>query len=86
MSELTIRNNFRKLHKTLEAQHNRNITYAEITEVTGIAASTLSSYAQDNVSLYNASTLARLCRYFDCGIDDLLYIAQADSDGPPPPV
>lgn len=85
MSDLTVRNNFRKLHKSLEAQQNRNITYAEITEVTGIAASTLSSYAQGNVSLYNASTLARLCGYFDCGIGDLLYVAPADSDGPPPP-
>ncbi len=85
MSDLTIKNNFRKLHKSLEARRNRNITYAEITEETGIAASTLSSYAQGNVTLYNASTLARLCDYFSCGIDELLYVAPVDSDGPPSP-
>lgn len=83
MSELTTKNNFRKLHKSLEARRNRNVTYAEITEETGIAASTLSSYAQGNVTLYNASTLARLCAYFDCSIGELLYVAPGESDGPP---
>lgn len=75
MSDYPVKNNFVKLLKNRESLAGRNITYQEITQETGIAASTLSSYAKNKVRLYDATTVARLCEFFDCDIKDFLELA-----------
>lgn len=72
-----VRNNFVKLLKLKEADLGRNVTYQEITDATGIAASTLSSYAQNNVRLYDVTTLGRLCGFFNCELSDFLELVPA---------
>ena len=72
-----VRNNFMRLLKLLEAERGRNVTYQEITEATGIAASTLSAYAQNNVRLYDSTTVGRLCLYFGCELGEFLELSPA---------
>lgn len=73
-----IENRFRQLLAQIEAETGKRPTYAEIQEETGIAASTLSSYAQGTVTRYDESTLITLVDYFNtrvsagCTLSDFL--------------
>lgn len=75
MNDYPVKNNFVRLLKNKEALAGRNITYLEITQETGIAASTLSSYAKNKVRLYDAKTVARLCEFFNCELSEFLVLA-----------
>ena len=55
-------------------QHGQRLTYADLTEATGIAASTLSHLAQNKSRRIDASTIERLCEFFRCGLDDLMVL------------
>ncbi|SLM27842.1 conserved hypothetical protein [Desulfamplus magnetovallimortis] len=47
------------------------ITYENVPQVTGISKTTLSRISTGKVAP-NADVLEKLCRYFDCGFDDLM--------------
>lgn len=67
-----IRNNFKILKAQKEQEVGRNITYEEISELTGISPNTLSSYATGSVGRYDESTVIRLCDYFGVTLPELL--------------
>jgi putative transcriptional regulator len=67
-----IRCNFKKLHLTREAREGRRITLREIQRETGIATSSLSKLANNDVTRFDADTLSRLCDFFKCTVCDLL--------------
>lgn len=72
-----LRNNFLKLLKLHEIQAGRNVTYLEVAEATGVATSTLSAYANNNVKYYDASTVGRLCSFFGCELSEFLELVPA---------
>ena len=69
---MAIRCKLKLLIAQKEVAEGRRITYRVIFRETGIAESSLSALANNEVTLYAASTLSRLCAYFGCKIDDLL--------------
>jgi putative transcriptional regulator len=59
----------------LIAERQRNgipVTYAEITETTGVSSNTLSRLANNKTEMVRFSTLDALCKFFDCTVCDLL--------------
>lgn len=81
MSRFKIDENLPKLKNRLfllinekEIRENRRITYAQISEATGIGMSVLSRWAQNQVDRFDSHVVVRLCEYFECDLSDLLYI------------
>ena len=69
----------RRLIKEAEIEQGREITYDVIHQATGVTMSAISSLVNDKTRRYDAHVLARLCRFFNCGIGDLLeYIPPAE--------
>lgn len=65
---------FKVLLAEKEIRDGRSYTYSYIKSKTGVAASTLSAYAQNkqSVKAYKKSTMARLCEFLDCEVGDLI--------------
>ena len=61
-----------KLILDKQVHEGRKITNREIAEKTGISASTISRLASNQITRFEAETLASLCAYFDCTLGDLL--------------
>lgn len=56
---------------------DRNCNMSKIARKTGISRTTLSAlYHQKSVGV-SLSTLEKLCNYLDCGIEDILVLAQS---------
>lgn len=72
MAKGPVRNRFKILLAEREHELGRRITYGEVEEATGVAASTLSAYATNSVTRYDAKTVAALCDYFGVSVGDLL--------------
>jgi putative transcriptional regulator len=65
-------NRFKILLAEKEIKENRRIPYDEIKEKTGIAASSISAWATNNITRFDADTIAEWCQFFDCGVGDLI--------------
>jgi putative transcriptional regulator len=65
-------NRFKILLAEKEIQEGRKILYDEINQATGIAASTLSAWATNNVKRYDKATIADLCDFLNCDVGDLI--------------
>ena len=66
-------NRFKILLSEKEIKENRRIPYDEIKEKTGIAASSISAWATNDIQRYDAKMIAALCEYFDCrSVGDLI--------------
>jgi DNA-binding Xre family transcriptional regulator len=63
-------NRFNNLLAQVEVETGNRPTYREIQQETGIAISTLSSYATNQVSRYDERTVIELCQFFDKRLDD----------------
>lgn len=71
---MTVSNRFKILLAEKETRENRKLTYEVINNETGINPNTLVQYANNRVTLFNSSVIARLCEYFNCDIGDLLVL------------
>jgi len=76
ISESFVKNRVGVLLAEKEKQEGRRITHREIERDSGIPNSVVSTYVTHKVRNYNAKTLFLFCRYFDCGIDDILEVPQ----------
>jgi DNA-binding Xre family transcriptional regulator len=56
-----------------DIEHNA-LTQQEVADAAGISRATLSNWAREKVDCLDKTMIAKLCRYFDCGIEDLLHI------------
>ena len=59
-------NRFKILLAQKEIEVGRRISYKDIKNATGIASSTLSSWANNKTERYDKETIGTLCEYFDC--------------------
>ena len=50
----------------------RNISLKEVQRVTGIAWTTLQSWANNDVTRFDASVIIKLCDYLQCELVDLI--------------
>lgn len=72
MSNKKIQFRLRELIAEKERKTGENVTYAIITEETGISPNSLSNMAQQKTKMIGLSTIERLLVFFDCDIDDLI--------------
>jgi len=72
MSVGPVRNRFKVLLANKELEEGRKITYQEIQSETGIDAGTLSAWANNRVTRYDADKIAALCDYFGISAGELL--------------
>ena len=65
-------NRFKILLAEKETKEGIKYPYEKITRATGIAGSTLSSWASNKVKRFDADTIATLCNFFNCDLKDLI--------------
>lgn len=55
-----------------QQEENRVIDVATIASETGVSRQTIYNWLNGDVTMYSAGTIEALCRYFQCGVGDLL--------------
>jgi putative transcriptional regulator len=68
----TIINRFRLLLAEKEMREKRHIPLTEVKRQTGIAWTTLQSWANNDVTRFDAPVIAALCDFLDCEVGDLI--------------
>lgn len=74
-------NRFKILLAEKEIKENRRIPYDEIKEKTGIATSSISAWATNDIKRYDAKMIAAFCEYFDCKVVDLIVYKSSNRSG-----
>lgn len=67
-----ITNRFRILLAEKATREHHSIAINDVQRETGLAWSTLNSWANNTVTRYDAPVIGALCEYFDCQVGDLL--------------
>lgn len=67
-----INNRLRLLLAEKATREQRNIPLKQLQRETGVAWSTLNSWANNQVSRYDAPVILALCDYFKCQVGDLI--------------
>ena len=67
-----LHNRFRVLLANKAEGEQRNISLKEVERQTGIAWSTLQSWANNKVTRYDAPVIMALCDYLGCDVGDLI--------------
>ena len=62
--------------KIMELLHERGISKNQICKDLNIPRGNFNRYCRDEFQRIDANLLLKLCKYFDCGIEDLLEIKQ----------
>jgi len=78
MAKKIVTNRFAELLARKERIERRRITRATAAAETGIAKSTIQTYARNEVTLYAGHIVATLCDYLGCEIGELLVIEDTD--------
>ena len=78
--EMAVRSNLRLLHLKRETQKGRRITYREVHNATGVAESIISRWMKDKVKNFNADTIERFCKYYNCTPGDLIVLDDDDQN------
>lgn len=69
-----IANRFRILLAEKATREQHSIAINDVKRETGIAWSTLNSWANNHVTRYDAPVILALCEYFDCQVGDILVL------------
>jgi putative transcriptional regulator len=67
-----------QLMREKQAEWQRNITYDDIVEATGISKTTLVRMAKERNQRVDLDVLDKLCGYFGCNVADILVRVQDD--------
>jgi DNA-binding Xre family transcriptional regulator len=74
MKQRKIKNRLLELIQERERQTRRRIKQKEIAEFVGVAEHTIINWIRnDNISRLESRMVEKLCDYFDCELNDLLY-------------
>jgi DNA-binding Xre family transcriptional regulator len=76
--EIVVRNSYTELLAAKELRDNRRWTQADVSRTTGITTATLRNWAAQKVTIYNRRLLDVLCTFLECGVGELLYLAEVD--------
>lgn len=74
-----VANRFRILLAQKATREQHNIAINDVQRETGIAWSTLNSWANNLVTRYDAPVIQALCEYFDCQVGDLLVFEKQEN-------
>ena len=77
-----IRSKLRRLRFEKEERDGVKLTYETLTDKTGLASSTLARLLKaETVDRIDGPTLSVLCRFFECGVGDILeYLPDAEDE------
>jgi len=67
-----IKSNLFAVWKTEESTLGRRLTYADVSQATGISVPTLSRWMTGKVKRFRSKTILALTTYFGCSVADLL--------------
>ena len=70
MSRIT--NNLFGIWRQREADTGQRLTYAMVSEATGISEATLSRWMKGQAKQFDARTIRVLCEFFECRVMDLI--------------
>lgn len=73
-----IRNRVLQFLTEKERQEKRRIKMSDIAREIGVSPNTVTSWVRDEVTKIESHVLIGLCEYFNCRIEDLIYIGDAD--------
>ncbi|HUW09508.1 MAG TPA: helix-turn-helix transcriptional regulator [Anaerolineae bacterium] len=76
-----IKSNLFAVWKKTEQGLGRRLTYADVSEATGISVPTLSRWMTGKVKRFGGKTVGALTKYFGCSVADLLVEAPEGEDG-----
>ena len=74
-----IANRFRVLLAEKATKEQHGIAINDVQRETGIAWSTLNSWANNQVTRYDAAIISALCVYFNCQVGDLLVFEKEEA-------
>lgn len=70
--EKRVVNRFRELLAIKERREGRRISQREVARVIGLSKYTVDTYARNEVTRFDETTLRTLCDYFGCEVGELL--------------
>jgi DNA-binding XRE family transcriptional regulator len=73
----TLKNKLWTLVKQREIKEGRTITQGELAEKLGVTRKTVSAWLDNRVNQFDGTLIARMAEYFECEIEDILYIDHA---------
>ena len=77
-----IRSRLKRLRLDKEEAEARKLTYKVITEETGLSEGVIVRLMGSQVDRVDTGTLNTLCKYFGCGVGELLeYVPDAEAQG-----
>lgn len=74
-----VENRFEELLAKKRRRERKNWSYREIAEVTGISPSTLTRFARQRHTQFDADVLARLCDFLECTPGELLILVDDEA-------
>lgn len=75
-----IQNRFQELLAVLERRTGKKYSQRDIAEITGVAQSTISAYASNQIRRYDADVLARLVRFLGVDVSDFFVMTPDEPD------
>jgi len=70
---MAIKNRFKILVAEKEMRENRKLTLRTIAQEIKVSTNSLTPYAHQDVVRYDATVLEAFCKYFNCGVGDILF-------------
>jgi DNA-binding Xre family transcriptional regulator len=74
-NQTMVRVRFNDLLVEKQKRDNRHISLLQISKDTGIPYKTIWSWANDDLTRFDANVIETLCRYFACSVGELLEVA-----------
>ena len=70
---MAIANRLKILIAEKEFREKRKLPYRIISEETGVSITSITAYATQKVARFDAPVLQAFCKYFNCGVGDILF-------------
>lgn len=74
-----VTNRFTQLLLRKMQRDGKRISNREVARSTGLSTLTVNDYANNKVTRFDATVLAKLCTYLDCSLDELLVMEDEDA-------
>lgn len=75
-----LKNRVMLLLQEKERKENRRISSSEVARAINVAPNTVGSWIRNEVTKIEAHVLIGLCDYFECKIDELIYIEVVEDE------
>ena len=70
---MAIANRLKILIAEKEFREKRKLPYRIVSEETGVSVNAITAYGTQNVARFDAPILEAFCKYFNCGVGDILF-------------